>query len=88
MIEFSDVTKRYPDGTLAVERVDIVIKPHTTTVLVGSSGSGKTTLLRMINRAFERSIDGHAEYLTEARSLVRSYLFEHVGTPLAASNAA
>lgn len=50
MIEFRGVTKQYPDGTLAIEHVDIVIEPHTTTVLVGSSGSGKTTLLRMINR--------------------------------------
>ncbi|GAA1525171.1 osmoprotectant transport system ATP-binding protein [Agromyces terreus] len=50
MIEFRDVTKRYPDGTVAVAGVDIVIEPHSTTVLVGSSGSGKTTLLRMINR--------------------------------------
>jgi ABC-type proline/glycine betaine transport system ATPase subunit len=50
MIEFRRVTKQYPDGTLAVEDVDIVIPPHKTTVLVGSSGSGKTTLLRMINR--------------------------------------
>ena len=50
MIEFRGVTKQYPDGTLAVEDVDIIIPPHKTTVLVGSSGSGKTTLLRMINR--------------------------------------
>ena len=53
MIEFRGVTKRFPDGTLAVEGVDIVIPPHQTTVLVGSSGSGKTTLLRMINRMID-----------------------------------
>lgn len=50
MIEFRGVTKQYPDGTLAVEGVDLVVPPRTTTVLVGTSGSGKTTLLRMINR--------------------------------------
>ncbi|GAA4057984.1 MULTISPECIES: ABC transporter ATP-binding protein [Agromyces] len=50
MIEFRGVTKQFPDGTVAVSDVDIVIPPHETTVLVGSSGSGKTTLLRMINR--------------------------------------
>ena len=50
MIEFRRVTKQFPDGTVAVEDVDIVMPPHKTTVLVGSSGSGKTTLLRMINR--------------------------------------
>ncbi len=50
MIEFRGVTKQFPDGTVAVRDVDIVIPPHKTTVFVGSSGSGKTTLLRMINR--------------------------------------
>jgi osmoprotectant transport system ATP-binding protein len=50
MIEFRGVTKQFPDGTVAVHDVDIVVPPRKTTVLVGSSGSGKTTLLRMINR--------------------------------------
>ncbi|RQP11348.1 MAG: ATP-binding cassette domain-containing protein [Microbacteriaceae bacterium] len=50
MIEFRSVTKRFPDGTVAVEEFDLVIPARRTTVLVGSSGSGKTTLLRMINR--------------------------------------
>ncbi|GAA1525163.1 AcrR family transcriptional regulator [Agromyces terreus] len=42
----------------------------------------------LVNRAFERTVDGDEVYLAEARNLVRSYLFEHVGTPHAASNAA
>jgi osmoprotectant transport system ATP-binding protein len=50
MIEFRSVRKRFPDGTVAVDDVDLQMSPHQTTVLVGSSGSGKTTLLRMINR--------------------------------------
>ncbi|WP_308796474.1 ABC transporter ATP-binding protein [Agromyces silvae] len=50
MIEFRGVRKQFPDGSVAVERVDLQMPPHQTTVLVGSSGSGKTTLLRMINR--------------------------------------
>jgi osmoprotectant transport system ATP-binding protein len=50
MIRFDAVSKRFPDGTLAVENFSLAIPSRTTTVLVGSSGSGKTTLLRMINR--------------------------------------
>ncbi|MBN9607303.1 MAG: ATP-binding cassette domain-containing protein [Actinomycetales bacterium] len=50
MIEFREVSKRFADGTLAVDGFSLQIPPHSTTVLVGSSGSGKTTLLRMINR--------------------------------------
>jgi osmoprotectant transport system ATP-binding protein len=50
MIEFSSVTKRFPDGTVAVDDFSLIIPARETTVLVGSSGSGKTTILRMINR--------------------------------------
>lgn len=50
MIEFDRITKRFPDGTLAVRELSLTIPSHQVTVLVGSSGSGKTTLLRMINR--------------------------------------
>ena len=52
-IEFRSVTKRFADGTLAVDDFSLVIPAHKTTVLVGSSGCGKTTLLRMINRLVE-----------------------------------
>ncbi|MFB8385702.1 ABC transporter ATP-binding protein [Microbacterium sp. NPDC055910] len=52
-IEFRSVTKRFADGTLAVDDFSLVIPAHRTTVLVGSSGCGKTTLLRMINRLVE-----------------------------------
>ncbi len=50
MIEFRSVTKKFPDGTIAVDDFTLVLPSRKTTVLVGSSGSGKTTLLRMINR--------------------------------------
>jgi len=50
VIEFVDVSKTFPDGTVAVDGFSVVMPPHRTTVLVGSSGSGKTTLLRMVNR--------------------------------------
>ncbi|MEZ3159577.1 ATP-binding cassette domain-containing protein [Microbacterium sp. BWT-B31] len=53
MIEFTDVSKRFADGTTAVEGFSLMIPPRRTTVLVGSSGSGKTTILRMINRMVE-----------------------------------
>ncbi len=53
VIEFRSVTKRYPDGTTAVDDFTYTIPARTTTVLVGSSGSGKTTVLRMINRMID-----------------------------------
>src|ERR1700709_1327479 len=47
-IEITDVSKRYRDGTLAVNDLSLQIGDGEFTVLVGPSGCGKTTLLRMI----------------------------------------
>ena len=58
MIEFRSVSKRFPDGTLAVEEFSLELPARQITVLVGSSGSGKTTLLRMINRMVDPT-SGH-----------------------------
>ncbi|WP_404290126.1 ABC transporter ATP-binding protein [Glutamicibacter arilaitensis] len=55
MIEFENVSKHYPDGTIAVENFSLTIPARKTTVFVGSSGCGKTTLLRMINRMVDPS---------------------------------
>ena len=53
MITFDHVTKRYEDGTLAVEDLNLSCATGEITILVGSSGCGKTTTLRMINRLVE-----------------------------------
>ncbi len=55
MITFDGVTKRYPDGTVAVDSLNLDIPDGKIMVLVGPSGCGKTTTLRMINRLVEPS---------------------------------
>src|SRR5258706_170406 len=47
-IGFADVTKRFDDGTVAVDSVTMEIGDGEFMVLVGPSGSGKTTMMRMV----------------------------------------
>ena len=47
-IEFQDVSKVYPGGTLAVDSLDLTIREGEFMVFVGPSGCGKTTALRMV----------------------------------------
>ena len=47
-IALHDVTKRYPDGTEAVKKLNLEIKDGEFMILVGPSGCGKSTALRMI----------------------------------------
>ena len=47
-VTFEDVSKIYPDGTRAVNDIDLEIEDAEFMVLVGPSGCGKTTALRMV----------------------------------------
>jgi len=49
-IDFAGVRKTYPDGTTAVDHLDLRIESGSFTVFVGPSGCGKTTSMRLINR--------------------------------------
>ena len=47
-IVLDGVTKRYPDGALAVDHIDLDIADGEFVILVGPSGCGKSTTLNMI----------------------------------------
>jgi multiple sugar transport system ATP-binding protein len=47
-VTLEGVGKIYPDGTRAVERIDLEVLDGEFMVLVGPSGCGKTTVLRMV----------------------------------------
>src|SRR3712207_3454619 len=47
-VTFDDVSKIYPDGTRAVNDIDLEIQDGEFMVLVGPSGCGKSTALRMV----------------------------------------
>jgi osmoprotectant transport system ATP-binding protein len=55
VIRLDSVTKRYADGFVAVDHLDLDIGAGEMCMLVGPSGSGKTTTMRMINRLIEPS---------------------------------
>lgn len=86
MITFENITKTYPDGTTAVDSLDLVIQPHSFTVFVGPSGCGKTTSMRMINRMITPTsgvitVDGRNIADTDAVKLRRGigYVIQSAG---------
>ncbi len=48
MIEFKQVTKRYPGGFEALSQVDFSLEANEMAFLTGHSGAGKSTLLKLI----------------------------------------
>ncbi|MCX4512400.1 betaine/proline/choline family ABC transporter ATP-binding protein [Streptomyces sp. NBC_01619] len=53
MIRFEHVSKRYPDGTTAVDDLSFEVAAGELVTLVGPSGCGKTTTMKMVNRLIE-----------------------------------
>ncbi|KQM64203.1 ABC transporter ATP-binding protein [Sphingomonas sp. Leaf17] len=85
-LTFEHVSKRFADGTVAVDAVDRTIAAGSFVALVGGSGSGKSTLLKMVNRLIEPSdgrvlIDG-ADITAGPAPLLRrriGYVFQNTG---------
>ena len=86
MIRLEDVSKRYPNGTAALQDVDLSIDQGDFAFLVGSSGAGKSTLIKLLIRdelpttgRQVRDLLVHARELLRARS--RSSAHEAVQSP-------
>src|SRR4029453_3681243 len=86
MIKFENVTKAYPDGTVAVDGLNLEAPTGKLTILVGPSGCGKTTSLRMINRLIEPTsgtiyLDDQPTSGMDAALLRRriGYVIQHAG---------
>jgi multiple sugar transport system ATP-binding protein len=68
-VTFDAVTKTYPDGTTAVNAMDLEIADGEFMVLVGPSGCGKTTALRMV---------AGLEEISHGRLLIGDRVVNHV----------
>ena len=86
MIRLEAVTKRYRNGQVAVDALDLEVGEGEVCVLVGPSGCGKTTTLKMINRLVEPTsgrilLDGEDVTRGDPVQLRRriGYVIQHVG---------
>ena len=50
MIEFRNVCKKYHNGTLALDNVNLTIGDGEFVFIVGQSGAGKSTMLKTLFR--------------------------------------
>jgi len=50
VIEFHGVWKTYPDGTVALQSVNVLIERNEFVFIVGPSGAGKSTFMKLIYR--------------------------------------
>ncbi len=56
VVEFKDVSFKYPDASEALlKNISFKATPGTTTAFIGSTGSGKSTLINLIPRFYEAS---------------------------------
>ena len=53
MLRVENLTKVFPDGTVAVKNVSFEVRDGEFLAIIGLSGSGKSTLLRCINRLID-----------------------------------
>ena len=53
MLRVENLTKIFPDGTVAVKNVSFEVRDGEFLAIIGLSGSGKSTLLRCINRLID-----------------------------------
>ena len=88
MLQIKNLTKVFPDGTVALRDVSFDVHDGEFLAIIGLSGSGKSTLLRCINRLIEPTsgtilwdgVDVTAANSAELRQIRRQIgmIFQHL----------
>jgi ABC-type sugar transport system ATPase subunit len=81
MLRFEHVSKRYPNGTVAVDDLDFEVREGELVTLVGPSGCGKTTTMKLVNRLEEPTagrilLDGEDVAFRRARERDIAFVFQ------------
>lgn len=64
LLDFQNVTMQFPNGTIALQGVDLTVKRGEFVTVVGPSGCGKSTLLRIAS-GLEQASEGTAAVKTD-----------------------
>ncbi len=83
-IEVKHLVYRYPDGTLALDDINLTIDEGEMITFIGQNGSGKTTFSKCLNGLFKPTggdviVDGHNSKTTPIVEMVRrvGYVFQN-----------
>lgn len=82
MIIFKSATKKYPPKVVAVENINLHIKPGEMVSIVGQSGTGKTTLIKLLiaeEKLTAGSIIVGGWDITQIKKRERPYLRRQIG---------
>lgn len=83
MIQFEAISKKYPNGQIAIEDINLKIEDGEFVFIVGPSGAGKSTLLKLITREI-RPTSGRILFNTEDITKIPAnklpYLRRRIGT--------
>jgi len=83
IVEFRDVSFRYPDATeddeSVLQDINFTAKPGETTAIIGATGAGKTTVFKLLLRFFDVSSGGIYLDGIDIRDVHKEDLYDKIG---------
>ena len=84
LVSMRGITKRFPGGVIANDRVDFDLYPGEVHALLGENGAGKTTLMNVLYGLYTKDegeiyVDGRRVEITERRERMVECVPDRVG---------